>query len=60
MTFSVAKEFNTNNRRFKVGAIVSETDITDSVLTWEHLEEKGFVIEAVPEPEPAPKKLKSF
>lgn len=39
----VVKEFKTHNRRFKVGAEVSEADIEGSNLSWAHLKTKGFI-----------------
>lgn len=52
MEHVVSKPFNTITQRFKVGASVTEADVTP--LDWEHLKARGFVSEPSASVAPAP------
>ncbi len=43
MDYEVAKPFNTTSRRMKPGALVTPGDVAP--LDWDHLVERGFVVE---------------
>lgn len=56
--FKVAKPFTTRNRRFTVGAAVTEAEV-DGAMSFAELIERGFIASLAAPAEPKPSRSKA-